>query len=58
MSKKSTLNHYSDVNSAQDSDLAHFFGDGKKSEIKPPLTTLENCNFSLHLVAFHIESDT
>ena len=46
------------MNSTQDSNLAHFLGDGKKSEIKPPLTTLENCNFSLHLVAFHIEFDT
>ena len=58
MSKKSMLNHYSEVNNAQDSDLAHFCGDEKKSEIKPRLTTLENCNFSLHLAAFHIEFDT
>ena len=58
MSKKSTLNHYSEMNSTQDSNLAHFFREGKKSEIKPPLTTLKNCNFSLHLVALHIEFDT
>ena len=44
-------NHYSEVDSAQDRDLAHFFGDDKKSEIKPPLTTLKNCNFSLQLLS-------